>query len=297
MSFANLKKRSKSKDKISSLVAASAEQNTSKSFGDDRKWKVTRDEAGNGFAVIRFLPNKNEDNLPWVRYWDHFFKGPLGQWYVEKSLTTIGKDDPVGEANSKLWNLPNDSGKEQARVQKRRLHYVSNILVIEDSGNPANNGKVMLYEYGKTIKDQIEDAMQPEFADEDPINPFDLWDGANFKLKVRKVDGWPKYDKSSFADPTPIFDDDDMIEDVYNKMYDIDEFVDPSSFKSFEDLQARLNKVLGKAEPTQGNVDHEEESEPEISSESYSEPIESYSEPTDDDGDDDSLNYFKELAG
>jgi len=242
MSFAELKKR-KNSNKIEELKKASKSED--KNYTDVRFWSPTRDDAGNAFATIRFLPNKSDDGLPWVKYWDHFFKGPLGQWYIEKSLSTLGKDDPVGEENSRLWNTGVDDNKEIARKRKRRLHYVSNVYIVDDQGNPENNGKVMLYSYGKSVKDIIDDAMEPEFQDEKPIDPFHFWNGANFKLKIRKVDGWPKYDKSSFGSVEALFDTDEEIENVYNKLYDISEFVDPKSFKTYEQLKERFNRVLG----------------------------------------------------
>jgi hypothetical protein len=191
MSFANLK--SKSMD-ISKLVAeanaASGQTTNTNKYQDDRKWKPTVDEQGNGYAVIRFLPATEGQDLPWVRYWDHAFKGPTGQWYIERSLTTLGQNDPLGELNSRLWNSGIEEDKETARRQKRRLHYVTNIQVINDPANPANNGKVMIYEFGKKIFDKIMDQMQPEFPGETPVNPFDFWGGADFELKIRNVAGY-----------------------------------------------------------------------------------------------------------
>ena len=187
MSFENLKRN---RDQISKLVqAAEAAGGTTekKNYGDDRVWKPTVDKAGNGYAILRFLPAREGQELPWVRYWDHGFKGPTGLWYIENSLTTIGQPDPVGELNSRLWNSGIDADKETARNQKRRLHYVTNVLVMQDPGNPSNEGKVFMYKFGKKIFEKLMDAMQPEFADEKPVNPFDFWDGADFKLKIRNV--------------------------------------------------------------------------------------------------------------
>ena len=249
MSFADLK--SKSMD-VSKLVSAANEMTggstEKKSYGDDRFWKPTVDEGGNGYAVIRFLPAGEGQELPWVRYWDHFFKGPSGQWYIEKSLTTVGQNDPVSELNSRLWNSGVEDDKEIARKQKRRLHYVSNILVVNDPSNPANNGKVFLYDFGKKIFDKIMDKMQPEFPGEEPVNPFDFWNGADFQLKIRNVAGYRNYDKSEFKAPSALYEADEVkLEATYNQMFDIAEFTDPASFKSYDELKGRLQVVLGEA--------------------------------------------------
>ena len=249
MSFANLK--SKSMD-VSKLVSAANEMNgggtEKKSYGDDRFWKPTVDDSGNGYAVIRFLPAGEGQELPWVRYWDHFFKGPSGQWYIEKSLTTIGQNDPVSELNSRLWNSGIEDDKEIARKQKRRLHYVSNILVVNDPSNPANNGKVFLYDFGKKIFDKIMDKMQPEFPGEEPVNPFDFWSGADLQLKIRNVAGYRNYDKSEFAAPGALFESDEVrLEATYNQMFDLGEFSNPTTFKSYDELKGRLEVVLGTA--------------------------------------------------
>ena len=191
MSYTNMK--SNSSDAISKLLAAAEKAGggtEKKSYGDDREWKPTVDKTGNGYAVIRFLPASVGQDLPWVRYWDHGFKGPTGRWFIEKSLTSIGQTDPVSEMNSQLWNSGRDEDKETARSRKRRLHYVSNIYVVSDPSNPENEGKVFLYQYGKKIFDKIMDVMQPQFEDETPVNPFDFWGGADFKLKIRNVEGY-----------------------------------------------------------------------------------------------------------
>lgn len=249
MSFANLK--SKSMD-VSKLVSAANEMNgggtEKKSYGDDRFWKPTVDEGGNGYAVVRFLPAAEGQELPWVRYWDHFFKGPSGQWYIEKSLTTIGQNDPVSELNTRLWNSGIEDDKDTARKQKRRLHYVSNILVVQDPSNPANNGKVFLYDFGKKIFDKIMDKMQPEFPGEEPVVPFDFWNGADFQLKIRNVAGYRNYDKSEFKAPSALYEADEVkLEATYNQMFDLGEFTAPTSFKPYDELKGRLEVVLGTA--------------------------------------------------
>jgi hypothetical protein len=243
MSFADLKAKAM---KLDSLVgAAEIDGGKKESYAqDERKWKPTRDKSGNGYAVIRFLPAKEGDDLPWSKYWDHFFKGPTGQWYVEKSLTTIGKVDPVSEMNTKLWNSGIESDKQIARDRKRRLHYVSNIFVVSDPANPENEGKVFLYEYGKKIFDKIMDSMRPQFQDESPVNPFDLWKGANFKIKIAKVEGYVNYDRSSFDVPGALADD-AKLETIYNQEYSLKEFNDPETFKPYDQLKLKLTRVLG----------------------------------------------------
>ena len=235
---------------IDKLVKAAEAVSTAKpetnSYDDTRFWKPTRDKAGNGYAVIRFLPAKDGEDLPWVRYWDHGFKGPTGLWYIENSLTSIGQDDPVSEHNSVLWNSGRDEDKALAREQKRRLHYVSNVLVVSDPSNPENEGKVFLYKFGKKIFDKIMDVMQPQFADEEPVNPYDFWEGADFKLKIRKVEGWVNYDKSEFSAPAPLFNGDEgQLQEVYDRLHSLQDFLDPKNYKSYDELKAKLNKVLG----------------------------------------------------
>lgn len=265
MSFANLKSN---RNSISSLVSAANVDNApkdKKSYADERQWKPTVDKAGNGYAILRFLPAAEGNEVPWVRYWDHGFKGPTGQWYIEKSLTSIGQQDPLGELNSRLWNSGVESDKETARTQKRRLHYVANVLVESDPSNPANEGKVFLYTFGKKIFDKVMDVMQPQFADEEPINPFDFWEGASFKLKIRNVEGYRNYDKSEFASPAPLMSGDDSeLEQVYEGLYDLNEFNDATNYKTYDELSARLAMVLGEspAQTTRQQVALEEVSAP-----------------------------------
>ena len=248
MSFNNLKSsRGSSIDKlVKAAEAVSTTKTESNSYDDDRLWKPTRDKAGNGYAVIRFLPCKEGEDLPWVRYWDHGFKGPTGLWYIENSLTSIGQDDPVSEANSVLWNSGRDEDKATARDRKRRLHYVSNILVVSDPSNPQNEGKVKLYKFGKKIVDKIMESMQPAFEDEDACNPYDFWEGADFKIKIRKVEGWVNYDKSEFSSPTALHNgDEERLESVYNQLHSLSDFTDPKNYKSYDELKSKMNKVLG----------------------------------------------------
>lgn len=212
---------------------------------DERFWKPERDKAGNASAVIRFLPKTEKDELPWVREYSHGFQGPTGKWYIEKSLSTIGEEDGIAVLNRELWNSGIDADKEQARKQKRRLHYIANILVIKDSKHPENEGKVKLFKFGKKIFDKIMDAARPSFDDVTPVNVFDYWEGANFNLRMKQVDGYPNYDQSSFSEPSALFNgDDEKILEVANKQYFLGEFIDPSNFKKREVLDARLAVVM-----------------------------------------------------
>ncbi len=288
MSFADLKAKAM---KLDSLVgAAEIDGGKKESYAqDERKWKPTRDKSGNGYAVIRFLPAKEGDDLPWSKYWDHFFKGPTGQWYVEKSLTTIGKDDPVSEMNTKLWNSGIESDKQIARDRKRRLHYVSNIFVVSDPANPENEGKVFLYEYGKKIFDKIMDSMRPQFQDESPVNPFDLWKGANFKIKIAKVEGYVNYDRSSFDVPGALADD-AKLETIYNQEYSLKEFNDPETFKPYDQLKLKLTRVLGE----NGAVTSSAES---MELEDSVSPLKETPTPNIEKKDsDDTMSYFEKLA-
>ena len=249
-SFANLKRSRNDLDKLTKAIedTTSPASKEAGSKDDTRLWQPTVDKAGNGMAVIRFLPAPavdGDDALPWVRRFDHGFQGP-GGWYIENSLTTLGQKDPVSEYNTTLWNSGIEANKEIARKQKRRLHYIANILVVSDPSNPSNEGQIKLFKFGKKIFDKITEAMNPEFADETPINPFDMWEGANFKLKIRNVEGYRNYDKSEFADKSALLDgDDEKLEELWKKEYSLKEFTDPSNFKSYEVLKAKLDKVLG----------------------------------------------------
>ena len=267
---------------------------------DERFWYPNVDKAGNGYAVIRFLPPPQGEDIPFVRIFEHGFQGPTGSWYIENSLTTIGKNDPVGEYNSQLWNSGLDSDKEIARKQKRKLGYVSNVYVITDQQNPENEGKVFLFKYGKKIFDKLNEAMNPEFADEDAMNPFDLWAGANFKLKIRNVEGYRNYDKSEFAKAGPLADDGEM-EAIWHKEHSLQAFLDPKNFKSYDELKAKFNKVLGldnaglRATAPAVVARAKEEDAPwaeEVSPAAFkAKPSPSFA-----DDDDDGLEFFKNLA-
>lgn len=212
---------------------------------DDRFWYPSVDKAGNGYAVVRFLPPAEGEDVPFVRMFEHGFKGPTGSWYIENSLTTIGQKDPVGEYNSQLWNSGLDSDKEIARKQKRKQGFISNVYIVTDQQNPENEGKVFLFKYGKKIFDKLNEVMNPQFADEDAFNPFDLWAGANFKVKIRNLEGYRNYDKSEFSACGPLSKDDEEMEGIWKKCHSLKAFHDPSNFKSYDELKAKLNRVLG----------------------------------------------------
>lgn len=253
MNFAELKNNRTTH--LSKLTEKLNQASGSPKQADDRFWQPTVDKAGNGYAVIRFLPESKGEDVPFVRVWDHGFKG-AGGWYIENSLTTIGQQDPVSEYNSELWNASTDDnspGRKQARAQKRRLQFYSNIVVVEDSAHPENNGKVFLYRYGKKIFDKLNDIMNPKFPDEAPVNPFDLWSGANFKLKIRNVEGYRNYDRSEFDKPYPISDNEEMIQKIYESEFSLKPFIDPANFKPYAELKAKLTKVLG-GKPTLASV-------------------------------------------
>ena len=278
--------------------------NNTASSGDDRVWKLECDKSGNGYAVIRFLPAPNGEDLPFVKLYSHAFQGS-GGWYIENSLTTLNQRDPVSELNTELWNNGTDSGKEIARKQKRKLTYVSNIYVVKDPANPDNEGKVFLYKYGKKIFDKITAAMQPEFEDETPIDPFDFWQGANFKLKAKNVAGYRNYDSSEFAAQSSLLDDDDAMEAIWKKQYSLAELVAADQFKSYDELKKRLDYVLGNK--TARRQDPEVADEEETSRGPVRELDEdlrtelrnlssSKSSSVDEDEDDDTLSYFAKLA-
>jgi hypothetical protein len=287
----------KSLESLTSELSKMKDNGASKSGPDERFWTATVDKAGNGMAIIRFLPAPDGEDVPFVRMFDHGFQG-TGGWYIENSLTTIGKQDPVSEYNSKLWNSGIEANKDIVRKQKRRLHFISNIYVVSDPSNPANEGKVFLYKYGKKIFDKLEEAMNPQFADEEAINPFDLWAGANFKLKIRQVEGYRNYDKSEFDKTSALLDDDKDLEKVWKSEHSLAAFLQPSNFKTYEELQARLNKVLGEPAAQKRAAAKVEEETPwqdESSAPSFKAThAPKYS--SDDGEDDEALDYFKTLA-
>jgi len=237
-------KSSGSLNKLLDAAKGETKPQEKKSYVDERLWKPELDKSGNGYAVLRFLPAVQGEDLPWAKVWNHAFQGPTGQWYIENSLTTLNQKDPVSEHNTQLWNTGLESDKEIARKQKRKLQYFSNIYVVSDAKHPENEGKVFLFRYGKKIFDKITAAMSPEFEDEKAINPFDFWEGANFKLKIRKVDGYWNYDKSEFEDTSVFFEDDAEIDKVWKSQHSLAEYSAPTNFKSYDELRTRLDAVL-----------------------------------------------------
>lgn len=273
-----------------------------KSYEDTRFWKPERDKAGNATATIRFLARTEGDELPWVKLFSHGFKGPTGRWYIENSLTTIGQPDPVGELNSKLWNSTTDDqspARKQARDQKRKLSYISNILVINDPKHPENNGKVFLFKFGKKIFDKIMDKARPTFEDQDPVNVFDYWEGANFKLRIKMVDRFPNYDASEFEAVAPLADTDEEILEVVNQQYKLSEFTDPKNFKSYDELKKKLETVLNGA-PVGGETANdiataEYDTAPAPQPRAAAAPAPK-SKPAASDDDDDMMSYFQSIA-
>ena len=289
-------RRANTLDKLLSQVQAESAPQEKKSYVDERLWKPELDKSGNGYAVIRFLPAPEGEELPWVKLWKHAFQGPTGKWYIENSLTTLnGGKDPVSEYNSQLWNSGLESDKEIARKQKRKLEYYSNIYVVSDSKHPENEGKVFLFRYGKKIFDKMMAAMQPEFEDETPINPFDFWEGANFKLKIRKVDGYWNYDASSFENVSALSDDDAVLEGIYKKQYSLQEFLAPTNFKSYDELKKRLDDVLSGTVTASAAamIDEDVVETPQMKSEPAP-SMPSMSSPSEDE--DDTMSYFQKLA-
>lgn len=302
MSFAQLKKSAGDFSKLAEQLnqgSSTSQQNTN-SREDTRFWKPDVDKAGNGYAVIRFLPAPEGEELPWVRLWDHGFQGP-GGWYIENSLTTLGKPDPVSEYNSKLWNSGVEANKDVVRKQKRRLKYIANIMVVSDPKHPENEGKVFLYQFGKKIFDKINEAMNPAFEDETPINPFDFWTGANFKLKIRQVEGYRNYDKSEFDSSSQLLDSDEALEEIWKTEYSLQEFLDPKNFKSYEQLKARLDKVLGLAGAVTSNTAEDtpvQTFEAPAASTATSAPTATatVAQEANTEDEDDTLSYFAQLA-
>ena len=293
LDFSALKKGRGNFDSLMKEVEKIATPQTQEAQKDDRFWSLEVDKAGNGSAIIRFLPPPKGEDLPWVRIWNHGFQGPTGKWYIENSLTTLGKPDPVSELNTELWNSGTEANKEIARKQKRRLAYIANIYVVKDPAHPENEGKVFLYKFGKKIFDKIKDVMQPQFEDEEPINPFDFWKGANFKLKARNVEGYRNYDKSDFESSTPLAEDDEM-EKIWNREHSLQEFLDPKHFKSYEELKQKLEQVLSTSSastPRVDNVSLEEDFE-----KPRPKPVAKKQQEVDLDDDDESLSYFAKLA-
>jgi hypothetical protein len=294
MSFANLKRNRASLESLTKAIESTTQTAEAGSKDDTRFWQPTVDKSGNGMATIRFLPAPGvdgEDGLPWVRRFDHGFQGP-GGWFIDNCLTTVGEKCPVCEHNSGLWNSGVEANKDIVRKQKRRLSYLANIYVVSDPAHPENDGTVRLFKFGKKIFDKISEAMNPEFADETPLNPFDLWEGANFKMKIRNVEGYRNYDKSEFAAQGALSDDEAKLETIYNKEHSLKEFVEKKNFKSFDQLKARLDKVLG----YEGDIVPATRAEDvELPTATRVAPVRAPA-PVASTTDDDDLDYFKSLA-
>ena len=294
-SFEALKEtRKTSFDKLNAELSKLNQSTNKQSDSEDNFWKPDVDKAGNGYAVIRFLPAPSGEDVPFVRIWDHGFQGP-GGWYIEKSLTTFGQPDPVSEYNSKLWATGMESNKDLVRKQKRRLSYFSNILVVKDPTRPENEGKVFLYKYGKKIFDKLNEAMNPEFSDETAKNPFELWEGANFKLKIRQVEGYRNYDKSEFDTVSPVSNDDEVLKKIWDSEYSLQELLDKKHFKTYDELKRRLEKAIGVSE----NTPYSPMNEPEMASapvfKAAAAPVAATAASAFDDEDED-LSFFKNLA-
>ena len=289
MDFSSLKKNRQTVfDNLTSEMNKLNQPQQTNQSDDTRFWKPTVDKAGNGYAIIRFLPAPEGEDVQFVRVWDHGFQGPGGQWYIEKSLTTIGQKDPVSEHNTELWNSGIEANKDVVRKQKRRLSYYSNIYVVKDPSNPENEGKVFLYKYGKKIFEKLNDACNPEFEGETAINPFDFWEGANFKLKIRKVEGYRNYDKSEFDVPSALSEDDAALEKIWKQQHKLAEFVDPSNFKTYDELKTKLHRVLGLNGSSNMTSNIEEAASPAIKETKA--PVLQTAE------DDEDLEMFKKLA-
>ena len=294
-SFEALKETRKSSfDKLNAELSKLNQSTNNQADSEDNFWKPDVDKAGNGYAVIRFLPAPSGEDVPFVRIWDHGFQGP-GGWYIEKSLTTFGQPDPVSEYNSKLWATGMESNKDLVRKQKRRLSYFSNILVVKDPTRPENEGKVFLFKYGKKIFDKLNEAMNPEFSDETAKNPFDLWEGANFKLKIRQVEGYRNYDKSEFDTVSPVSNDDEVLKKIWDSEYSLQELLDKKHFKTYDELKRRLEKAIGVSE----NTPYSPMNEPEMASapvfKAAAAPVAATAASAFDDEDED-LSFFKNLA-
>ena len=273
---------------------ATPQSSEKKSYDDNRFWKLEGDKAGNGTATIRFLPRVEGDELPWVRIFSHGFQGPTGKWYIENSLTTLGENDPVGELNTKLWNSGSEANKEIARKQKRKLSFVANVLIISDPKHPENEGQVRLFKFGKKIFDKIMDKARPTFEDEKPVNVFDFWEGANFKLRMRKKDGFTNYDESSFSDPVAIASEDEEILDIAKKQYALKEFLDAKNFKSYDELKKKLEQVLsGDSFASKSAAEIAEQEDRPVAA---APKIASKPAPKMDEDDEDVMSYFEKIA-
>ena len=238
------KSRSSMLDKITKDLDSGGKRNEK----DDRFWSLSRDKAGTGSAIIRFLPPVNGDEVPWVKVCSYGFQGPSGKWYINESPSSIGEADPVMEYNAAAYASKDEERIEDAKKRKRRTQFVSNILVVKDPANPENEGKVFLFKYGKKILDMIMSKAKPEFDSEEPIFVWDIDEGCNFKIRIKNVAGYPNYDSSEWAGISALADSDDEIQAVLDKCHKLAEFLDPARFKSYETLKKEFDRAMGVGE-------------------------------------------------
>lgn len=257
--FDQLKKNSNtlSKDLFSKLKQSKEK----KSYDDDRFWKAKQDSAGNASAVIRFLPSPDTDE-PFIQLFAHGFQNN-GKFFIHNCPTTKGKTCPVCDSNKQLWNSGLDSDKDIARDRKRRQSFISNILVVNDPANPDNNGKVFLFKYGKKIHEKVLDAMIPEDITESPVDVFNMFEGVNFKLKIKKVAGYTNFDSSVFDQKVTAICDgkEDLMKQVFASSHSLAAFLADDQFKSHDDLEKELNKVLGNTTNRRSTIEDSVESD------------------------------------
>lgn len=225
-------------------------------------WYPKEDAAGNGEAIIRFLPPHESEDIPFVHWKYYRFQGPTGEWYNAKSLKNLGQPDPVHEFNRDLWALGTEDAKDQYRKQKHKETFVANVYVIKDKNSPENEGKVFKYRFGPLIWKMIKEQMQPEFDDIEPVNPFDPVEGANFRLRF-KTSKWRDYSASKFDNPSPLFKDNKQLEEVLATCYPLQPLVSEDKFKTYDELKARLHRVLALDTPVnrKPRLDDEDEVE------------------------------------
>lgn len=299
MSFADYKKKSKLGSLTDKLVEKFNKMDESSSKDDDsRIWTPKMGKSGTGEATIRFLPGGGgKDEEAYIEVYSHAFTGTTGKWLIEKCPTTIGQPCPVCDENRTLWSNGKETvvrGNDDSPGRKRKLNYYSNVYIIDDPVNPENNGQVKLYKYGVKILDKIKMAIKPASKRKRPLEVFDMFMGADFNIVINKKGKYWNYDDSEFLDPEPLFDgDEDKLEEVYNSLYDLTELINPSTFKSKDELQARLDMVDGRTyQPKRVNPELEEELEEEYNTaKSVSSSIIS-----NDDDDDDTNDYLARFA-
>lgn len=289
--FSQLKKQSSLGSQTEKLLKKLEE---SASYGTDIQnvFKLETDKMGNGRAVIRFLPAPKGEDDPFIKLYNHGFQNN-GKWFIENCPTTLGRQCELCSRNSELWNSGVDANKEIARSRKRKLNYYSNILVINNPANPDLEGQVMLFRYGAKIFDKIKSAMKPEFEEDAAIDPFDFWTGADFRLRVKQVAGYPNYDDSTFCSMSVLNGDDEKLQEIWEKEYSLQELISPDKFKSDEEFTKRLDFVLGNKQTTVHDDSESQEEELDMMKEleeSYASRSGGSSE------EEDALAYFEQLA-